>query len=141
MVWPSALTTNTDIVTFVFEQGVTRILESGDFDPLHQGVAKEVRLWLESNSIPNADLVSNTSDFQAAAANLFVSKLLASRDEKLSTSYRLEYLRLMRNTRAVLPPPNAASGGTVGKVVVRKQGATYYGERPSRGRFPSSLGG
>lgn len=127
MAWPSALTTNADITKFIFEQGVTRILETGgSFSDLHTGVALEVRNWLESNSVSDADDITNATAFAGAAANLFASKLLASRDEKLSDHYRLEYLRLMRNTRADMPLPDAATGGTRAEVVVIKQGRNYF---------------
>ena len=138
MAWPSALTTNSDITTYVFEQGITRMLESGDFDNLHQGVATEVRNWLESNSIDDADDVSNTSAFAPAAANLFVSKLLVNRDKQLSDHYRLEYLRLMRNTRAELVlAAGPATGGTFGEVAVIKQMPNYHTRRRSGAVFPN----
>ena len=135
MAWPAALTVDADILKYVFEQGITRMLESGvDYTALHQGVATEVRLWLESKSIADADEVRNSSDFQPAASHLFVAKLLRSRNPELAETYNRKFLALMRSTRPETGNPDAG-GGTVARIKVIKQGSSYYTTRRAGAKF------
>lgn len=96
MVWPLALTSNSDILKYVFEQGLTRLLQSGnDFSDLHQGVAEEIRIWLEANGVPDADNIMNSSDFKSAAIHLFASKVIRSYDAAKANEYSNKYIALM----------------------------------------------
>ncbi len=136
MAWPDAITSNEDLKKFTFVQGVTRILEDGnDYQDLHEGVAIEVKLWLQANGIPDADDVTNSDDFKPAATHLFVAKLLRDRDPDLAREYNNKFLALMRSTRPDLPSPDAASGGTIAKITVIKQGQNHYTDRRGGGVF------
>ena len=137
MVWPSALTTDSDITTkFTFEQGITRILESGnDFSAVHQAVAKEIRNWLESKGgVPDADKITNSSDYQDAAAQLFASRILQNRMPELSQVYFNTYIRLRSEVTPRLSS-EFATGGSVGKVVLIKQGQIYYTDKRAASVF------
>lgn len=135
MAWPTVLTVDADVLKFIYEQGISRMLETGnDYTALHQGVAIEVRLWLENNGTPDADNVSNSTDFVAAAAHLFFAKLIKSKRPELSKDYNTRYLNLMRGTRVELTA-DIAAGGTLAKVVVRKQGQNHYTQRRSGALF------
>lgn len=125
MTWPTTLTTDADVLKYVWEQGIDRILESGNaYTNLHIGVATEIRLWLESKGgVNDADNILNTSDFEAAAAHLFFAKIIRDRDADLSELYIGKYLAILRSTRPELGTNNdPGSSGTVAKVVVIKQG-------------------
>ena len=131
MVWPVTLTANADVLKFIYEQGITRILEPGNtYTELHQGVALEVRHWLERNGINNADNITNTAVYALPATYLFWSKVVHARDLEQSKSYLGQYLALMRGIRANLGTNNdPASSGTVAKTLVIKQGSRYYTRR------------
>lgn len=136
MAWPAALTTDSDILKYVFEQGISRILEAGnDFSALHQGVAEEIKNWLEANSVGDADRIANTDAFKPAAAQLFAARILGNRNKALSDEYRLEFLRLMRNTRPQLQVGDEPRDGSAARVVVIKQGGTNYTKRRSGAVF------
>lgn len=128
MAWPSAITTNADLIAHAFEPGLTRLLESGDsYTAMHASVSQEVKQWLESKGgIPDADDVLNPLDFAIPAVKLFIARALESRDPALAANYLKEYLRLMHSTNAKLPAPEAASGGTLAKVTIRKQCLNYF---------------
>jgi|SaaInlV_165m_DNA_1040744.scaffolds.fasta_scaffold22499_4 hypothetical protein len=137
MVWPAALTTNADIISYVFEQGITRMLEGANtYAEVHNAVAEELRNWVESDGgINDADNITNTSIYVPAAANYFASKILANRDADLSLQYFKAYRRLRREAR---PKLNAeiASGGKIARVVLINQGRTQYTARRSGAIFP-----
>jgi len=141
--WPLALTVDADITSgrYVQEQGLDRTLETGDFTALHQGVSEEVRNWVESKGgISDADKITNTSIFKPAAAHLFVSKVIANRDIELSRYYGEIYAIKLREACAKVSV-DIASGGTVAKVVLRKQGnATYFTGRRSGAVFGNRRG-
>lgn len=132
MAWPTALTTNADILTYIFEQGLTRLLENGnDFTALHQGVAEEVRLWLEGEGgVNDADDIQNYTDFKSAACHLFVSKVLRTIDPAKAQEYSNKFIALMRTTRRdIAKPGDPLTSGTMGKVVVIRQGKDWFGKR------------
>jgi len=131
MVWPTTITTNDDIKKHVWEQGLTdRFPEAGnDFDDLHESVAIEVRLWLESKGgVDNADRIENPTDFAPAASYLFASKALLNRDRDLSKEYRFGFLRRMSSTQPKLSQ-DPASGGVTAKIVVFNQGDRAFTEK------------
>lgn len=130
MAWPSALTDNTDILKNVWEQGITRMLESGNaYTDVHTAVSTELRIWLENDGgVPDADLVTNTADFVPAAAHYFCSKILANRDKELSDRYFSSYTRLRKEVNPKLSE-QMARGGSVAKVVLLKQGSSHYTSR------------
>lgn len=130
MAWPSALTVNSDIIKYVFEQGITRMLEGANtYSEVHAAVAEEIRNWIESEGgIPDADKITNTDIYKPAAANYFASKILANRNEELSLNYFKAYRRLRRETRPTLSE-EYAQGGTVAKVVLINQGRNAYTTR------------
>lgn len=131
MVWPTTLTDNASVLRHVYVQGLTRILESGnDFNALHEGVAQEVRLWLENAGTPDADDITNASDFSPAATHLFVAKVLRDSRPDLAEEYNRKFLAIMSTTRPQVGGDSAGSGGTLGRVVVIKQGPSFY----TRGR-------
>jgi len=142
MAWPTALTTNADILKHVFSQGITRTLEGGNsFSDLHEGVALQVRNELESRGIPDADKITNTSAYIPAAANLFASLIYRDTQPELSDSYFSSYLNRMKNTRPEIGTgDDARDGGLVARVVVRKQGRTLYTNAPRTRRFPTYRG-
>ena len=134
MVWPTALTTNADILKYIWEQGITRKLQSGNnYDDLHEGVAIEIRNWLESKGgVNNADNIINVDAFKPAAAHLFWGKVIRNVDLDLSETYIQKHLALLRSTRPDLKADSdPASSGTAAKVVVYKQGSKYYTGRRS----------
>jgi len=134
--WPTALTVNADITKYVFEQGILRMLESGnDFTPVHNAVAIELRNWLESDGgISDADKITNTEIYEPAAANYFASKIIANRLPELSLNYFQAYRRLRREARPKLIDEQA-SGGSVAKVVLIKQGRSHYTNRRANAVF------
>jgi hypothetical protein len=142
MAWPTALTTNGDILKHVFSQGITRNLESGnDFTELHNGVSDQVRNELESRGTPDADAVTNTSAFVPAAANLFASLIYRDTHADLSASYFASYLNRMKNTRVEIGTgDDARDGGLVGRIVVRRQGTTFYTTQHPDRKFPGYRG-
>ena len=126
MVWPTSLTTNADILKYIGEQGLTRILEPGnDYALLHEGVSEEVKNWLECHRINDADLVINSDAFKSAAIHLFAAKVLRPVDKELAEEYNRKYMALIRSTRVDVSE-DVRSSGTVGKVVVIRQGTDYY---------------
>lgn len=137
MAWPTTLTDNAAVLQYIWEQGITRMLEpSNDYSALHQGVAIEVRLWLENHGIDRAANIRNPTDFAPAAAHLFFAKLIRSRDPALAESYTGKFLALMRATRPDLgAQDDPGSSGTVAKTVVIKQGSRYYTGRRSGAKF------
>jgi len=136
MAWPTALTTNADIIKYVFEQGITRMLEGANtYSEVHNAVADELRNWVESDGgIADADKITNTGIYIPAAANYFASKILANRDAELSLSYFKAYRRLRREARPKLSA-EIASGGKIAKVVVINQGRSQYTDRRSGSVF------
>ena len=136
MTWPTALTVNADITKFVFEQGITRMLEgSNAYTDVHEAVAVELKNWLESEGgIHDADKITNTSIYEPAAANYFASKILANRNKDLSLQYFQAYRRLRREARPKLSE-EIASGGSVARVVLINQGRNQYTNRRSGASF------
>ena len=140
MVWPVALTDNTDLKKHVFVQLIVDLLEgSNTFDELHKGAAIAIREWLQSDGgIDDADNVKNSDSFKPVSANWVVWQILRGQIETeykaLADEYRIEYFRLIRRTTA-LNAEGKERGGVVGSVHVVKQQRRYFTERSSQDLF------
>lgn len=131
MAWPSTLTDNTSVLKYEFVQGISRVLESGNsYTELHQGVADEIRIWLESEGgVPDADLIENTADFVPAAVNLFLAKMFRGRGNlDMAEEHNRKFIAKMKTTSPRLSS-QVESGGIVARVVLLKRGDTHYTER------------
>lgn len=140
MVWPTALTVNSDMKKFVFVQLITDLLETANsLDDLHEGAAIAIREWLQSDGgIDDADNIQNTDSFKQVAANWVVWQILRGQIEpeykQLADEYRIEYFRLIRKTTA-LNAEGKERGGVVGSVHVVKQQRRYFTDRSSEALF------
>ena len=140
MVWPIALTDNTDLTRFVFVQLITDLLEGANtFDELHKGAAIAIREWLESDGgIDDADNIQNPNSFKQVSANWVIWQILrgqvGTEFKDLANEYRIEYFRLIRKTTA-LNQKGKERGGVLGSVHVVKQQRRYFTERSNNDLF------
>lgn len=129
MAWPSALSVDADLLKHAYEQGITRLLEAGNtYTALHQGVALEIRNWVEGEGgIKDADLITNTTIYAPASALWVLAKIIKNRDLQLSKSYEDEgWKRLRQANKVAQLSEDMASGGGVARIVVLKQGQSHY---------------
>jgi len=140
MAWPTTLTTNASVLKHVFFQDITAILTGANtYAELHEGAADAVRRNLESvGGIPDADDILNTADYEAAATNWFVWQLLRGQlDPRLrerADEYRIQWKVELGTTNAKVTD-DIGAGGVAAKVVVIKQGGTYFTTKRSGSAF------
>jgi len=140
MAWPTTLTTNASVLKHVFIQDITNILTgTNTYSELHEGAAEAVRRNLESvGGVPDADDIINPTDYEAAATNWFVWQLLRGQlDPRLrerADEYRIQWKVELGTTTAKVSD-DIGAGGVAAKVVVIKQGGTYFTARRSGSAF------
>lgn len=135
MTWPTQIITDAALLKYIHEQGVNRILESGDFTTLYEGVSIELRSWLETHRVNDADDVTNSSDYEQAAAHLAFSKIIQGRGQLESANhYYSAYVRLMKGIRPVISSSSTQTlqGSPVIAPGITKQGSLHYTDRLSR---------
>lgn len=135
MAWPTQIITDAALLKYIFEQGVSRILESGDYTALYQGVSIEMRSWLETHRVSDADDITNTADYEQAAAHLAFSKIIQGRGNLESAKvYFAAYTRLMQGIRPAISSSSTQQlqGSPVIAPGITKQGSLHYTPRLSR---------
>jgi len=124
MAWPTALTVDSDLTKHVFFQGLTRILETGNFANVHISATTEIGHWLETDGgIPDRDLISNTDDFVPAAAHLVAAKVIRAEYPDQADQMMTEWRRLMHTTPRRLTSSGEDRGGRIGPIAISRAGA------------------
>lgn len=129
MAWPSQIIDDTALLKHIFEQGASRILESGNYTALYQSVSIEMRTWLETNRVSDADDIVNTTDFEIPAANLAWSRILRGMGNMESAgAYFAIYKTLMEGIRPQIVSSSSKTSQASATLApsITKQGTIHY---------------